>query len=678
MNKLFKELRRREVFRTAGLYVGICWLMIEVASVILPTFDAPPWILRGAFVAAIAGFPIMLVLAWFFDVTKTGIQLQADPADVEVQQSGAGKTDFAIIGVLLFALVVSVSLNLKGKEPANVATEPVSVLVAGFNSTADEPLFDHVLEEALIVALQVAPHVAIIDRRKTRGVMPAREFAHRNGIDMFVTGSVLPSDDGFEIAIEGIDLADGQSAFRLDERADSRDDVLPTIGELSATLLKNLGHSAARDPQTQHAQTFVAASLAAGHAYATARQSEMAGNLEAAEEHYLQATAADPQLGRAFANLALVQFELGKTEEAAAHWTRALSLVSTMTNAERLRALGRYASSVTLDDDEGARVYAELVAAYPVDAAARADYARALFRQLEFDSASEQMQQALKILPSDSSYRLQLALYEMYNSEWGMASKEAQQIVAADPQRTSAYLPIAMAALAQGQNDAARDAYQSMALAAQSGYGASVAELGLADLEMYLGQTGAAQQRLIAGIQTDLNSGQKRVAAAKYIALAQSYAGEENFSAATAAASDALSLADDTPLAVPAAMLFLRAGDLESAQRIAASLAQKADAHSRAYALMLKGMMLQNEGAQTEAILAMRDGIDLADLWLIRYQIGKAYLQAGSYPEALDELTTLKVRSGEATAVFLDQMPTYRLIGELPYWIDRAQKALVD
>ena len=75
MKGFLLELRRREVFRTAGLYVGICWILIEASSVLLPTFDAPEWILRWIIIAAVIGFPIMLVLAWVFDVTDEGIEV---------------------------------------------------------------------------------------------------------------------------------------------------------------------------------------------------------------------------------------------------------------------------------------------------------------------------------------------------------------------------------------------------------------------------------------------------------------------------------------------------------------------------------------------------------------------------------------------------------------------------
>ncbi|MDH3410692.1 MAG: hypothetical protein OEN51_15145, partial [Gammaproteobacteria bacterium] len=75
MPNLFRELRRREVFRTAGLYVGVAWILIEGASVLLPAFDAPEWALRALIIAAIVGLPITIILAWIYDITDKGIEV---------------------------------------------------------------------------------------------------------------------------------------------------------------------------------------------------------------------------------------------------------------------------------------------------------------------------------------------------------------------------------------------------------------------------------------------------------------------------------------------------------------------------------------------------------------------------------------------------------------------------
>lgn len=689
MKKIIRELRRREVFRTAGLYVGICWILIEVASVVLPAFDAPEWIFRGAIVAAIAGFPVMLLLAWFFDVKKDGISLQDVATDTVVGQLGPRKSDFAIIGVLVLALIVSVSLNLSDETSVIVELEPASVLVANFENATDEPLFDSVFEEAFVVGIEVAPHVTAFDRTKAlqigRQIKPdgvtldlalARVVAKREGIKLLLAGSLQSSGNGYRIAVEGIDVSDDQVTFTINEKADSRDAVLRAIGKLSAKARKQLGDTTLGNEQGLQAQMFVAASLEAAHAYASARQFEIAGELESAAENYQQAIVADPNLGRAYSSLALVEFALGRKDDAEVHWTKALSLMNTMTERERLHALGRHSTDVAMDSDKAAEIYAELVDKYPADAGARDRLAAASFLQLDFAKSVEQTRKILDVFPADHLYRTKLALYAMHQGDWETASKEAEQVIAADPENGTAYLPIAMAALAQGDADASRDAYRRMALTNKTEHGASAAELGLADVDLYFGQVDAAQERLKTGIDADIESGNRHAASLKNIAIAQSYADQENNSAATKAVANALQLSNDDASKVSAAMIYIQLRDLPLADGIADDLAEQTQAQIRAYGQMIKGMILENEGARTEAILALREAIDTADLWLIRFQIGKAYLRAGHHPEALDEFMTLKVREGEATSAFLDDMPTYRLLAQLPYWIGRVQEEL--
>ena len=94
---LLDELRRREVFRTAGLYVGVAWILIEASSVLLPAFEAPEWVLRALIILAVIGLPVTIVLAWVYDVTESGIEVQGDPTDTVVvpfggrKQSGNGR-----------------------------------------------------------------------------------------------------------------------------------------------------------------------------------------------------------------------------------------------------------------------------------------------------------------------------------------------------------------------------------------------------------------------------------------------------------------------------------------------------------------------------------------------------------------------------------------------------------
>ena len=62
--------------------------------------------------------------------------------------------------------------------------------------------------------------------------------------------------------------------------------------------------------------------------------------------------------------------------------------------------------------------------------------------------------------------------------------------------------------------------------------------------------------------------------------------------------------------------------------------------------------------------------------WLSRYYLGVAYVHAGHYAEALSELEACVKRQGEVTAVFMDDVPSYRYAVAVPYWLARAQEGV--
>ena len=74
---LIDELKRRKVFKVGGAYVVVAWLAIQAVSIAFPAFDAPPWALRVFILLALLGFPLAVVMAWIFDATPEGIQLDA-------------------------------------------------------------------------------------------------------------------------------------------------------------------------------------------------------------------------------------------------------------------------------------------------------------------------------------------------------------------------------------------------------------------------------------------------------------------------------------------------------------------------------------------------------------------------------------------------------------------------
>jgi dienelactone hydrolase len=68
------ELRRRRVFRVAAAYAVVGWLLVQVASILVPTYEAPLWIMQAFVTLVILGFPVALVLAWVFELSPHGVR----------------------------------------------------------------------------------------------------------------------------------------------------------------------------------------------------------------------------------------------------------------------------------------------------------------------------------------------------------------------------------------------------------------------------------------------------------------------------------------------------------------------------------------------------------------------------------------------------------------------------
>ena len=264
----------------------------------------------------------------------------------------------------------------------------------------------------------------------------------------------------------------------------------------------------------------------------------------------------------------------------------------------------------------------------------------------------------------------------MYAGEFDAAAAEARAMIEDDPEYGTSYLPLAISLLAMGDPDGAREAYQGMAAATTSRHRGSLATLGLADVSIYMGELEEARDILRRGLERDVADDSRSAAAVKQIALAETFTQSGDYSMATAAADDALELSEQDSIKIAAAIILLEAGDVESVSNIVAELSRELNTHSRAYGLMIEAAILRQSGEYVEAIDRLRSAVDRADLWRIRYELGRAYLEAGFFAEAFDEFENCLERQGEATAMFLDDTPTFRHLADLSYWMARAQDGL--
>ncbi|MEL7312955.1 MAG: hypothetical protein AAFN07_15675 [Pseudomonadota bacterium] len=678
MQKLITELRRRHVFRTAGLYIGGVWIVLQVADLLLPVYDAPDWIMKALVTVSIIGLPIAVVLSWTFQITDEGIQHDSEVSEESNKRSlSVGrKVDFAIIGLLLVGLAGSLFLNLKPRETVVAGElEPVSVLIADFANLTGDDVFSGALEQVLTIGLEESSFVKAferssatqvlsqIDETATLDVAGARLVSAREGISVVVGGEVKSADGKYEVSVYEIDQISGDLRTELTRKADSKSEVLMVVGELAVALRKALGDTNAKQSE-QGQETFTTVSLEAMHDYVMAQRLAKDGKDDEAITFYQSAVDYDPEFGRAYSGLALTATRLGMSEVADQAWQTALGLLDGMTERERYRTMGVYYSIVNRNSRKAIENYELLVEKFPADDVGYNNLAVSYFFALEFEKALEAGRKLAELNPNRPVFHANYALFAMYASNFETATRAAKKSLELNPNYPMAYLPFASAALVAGDRDGARSAYEDMAATGKRGE--SLANIGIADMLFFLGETEAALRSLREGIEQDRLNSNTRAIAMKKMMLAYGLVKQSGDPDEIMALIDeSLQGLSGTAQSVPAGLIYTELGLIGEAEAIASELAAKLDAQSRAYGKLLSGLVALKAGDQIVAIDELQAGLELADVWLLRYHLGIALGESGYSTEAKFEFERCAERLGEAYALFLDDTPTFRYAADL-------------
>jgi tetratricopeptide (TPR) repeat protein len=121
---------------------------------------------------------------------------------------------------------------------------------------------------------------------------------------------------------------------------------------------------------------------------------------------------------------------------------------------------------------------------------------------------------------------------------------------------------------------------------------------------------------------------------------------------------------------------LLEAGEVATAQKLADGLASEVQPETRAYAEIIRGDVALQRGQKSEAIKMFIDANQLLDTWIGRFELGRAYLEAGLFVEADSEFDRCMKRRGEALEIFQDNIPTFAYFPPLHYYQGRVREGL--
>ncbi|HEV2388113.1 MAG TPA: protein kinase [Candidatus Acidoferrales bacterium] len=588
----------------------------------------------------------------------------------------------AALAILLVSAVIA--FRLKGPPKPKAAHAPVSVLVADFTNYTGDPIFDGTLEPMFNVALEGASFINAYNRGNARRLaeklvnptskldeQAARLVAVSQGVNAIVVGSLSSRGDGYRLSVEAIDAGTGKSLASADVTAANKDEVLLDVPKLAAPIRKALGDTTPESVQLAATQgSFATSNLEAVHQYSIAMEQQFAGNMQGALQSFSKAVELDPNFARAYSGMAAVSRNVGKAQDAERYAKLAMEHVDRMTERERYRIRGVYYMTAG-DFPKCIEEYTTLVKLYPSDNLAHGNIAWCYSELGDYPNAIKELQRALKLDPSAAMYRMDLSVYNTYIGNFQTAEQQARAVLQSRPSYEKPYIALAYAQMGQGQFAQAVQSYQTVGRL--SPLGASISASGLADIALYEGRLSEAVRMLERGAAADL-AAKNSLAAEKFamLAYAQLWRGQKG--PALEAANRALLNTRKVNVRFLVARVFVEAGEAPKARGLAAGLGLDLSAEAQADAKLIEGEIALKGKDTRVAIQSFTDANKLLDSWMGRFDLGRAYLEAGLYVEADSEFDRCIERRGQAMDL-LDG-PTYGYFPPVYYYEGRVREGL--
>ena len=339
---IFAELKRRSVFRVAGVYAVVGWLLMQAAALFENSMHLPAWFDSAVTAALLLGFPIAILLAWAFEMTPEGVK-RTDALEGETVQAGR-KMDGVIIAGLVGVLAlgayqqmtkpdvvyrdaagevdaeevapqssITIALALKPEiDDASIAVLPF----ADLSPEGDQEYFSDGISEELLNVLVRVEGLKVASRTssfafKGQGTLSIPHIAGELNVRHVLEGSVRKSGDTIRITAQLIDAnTDVHLWSDTYDRTLTTENIFGIQDEISKAIVTALRETLGAELGEAKMPEINTENLDAYELYLKAHLGFLdrrASNIPTTISLFEQSVAADPGFARAWAGLAAVR-----------------------------------------------------------------------------------------------------------------------------------------------------------------------------------------------------------------------------------------------------------------------------------------------------------------------------------------------------------------------------------
>jgi TolB-like protein len=472
------ELKRRNVYKVAVAYAVISWLLIQAASILLPTFEAPSWVMKAFIVLLALGFILAVFVSWAFEATPEGLKRTGDvsPEVAATLPTWSARKFAAFITLIALLAVGLLALDILRRKPApqpptgseRAAPQKSIAVLPLLNESGDpkDEYFSDGLSEELIAALAQITELKVIGRSSSFRFKDRKEepktIGEKLGVATLLEGTVRKQGERVRIVAELINAADG---IELWTRTFDRElkDIFAVQQEIAAAVASSLkatllgaNQPSAANPTTAEAHN----AYLQGHYYFGRRNLE---DYRKAVGYYDEAIRLDQDYGLAYAERSEVWTLIGdltgkgKTETA---WPKARSdaekaVTIAPTLPEAHAALGWVRFFAEWRFAEGLSELKRAKELAPANPTANDLLARVIVYLGKLDEAENQGRQAVELDPLATPPHNNLARILWYEGKLDEADAVARKAAELQPSAASSRRWQVLVAIKQGDSEKA-------------------------------------------------------------------------------------------------------------------------------------------------------------------------------------------------------------------------------
>ena len=233
LKKYIAELKRRNVFKSGIAYLVITWMIVQVASILLPIFNVPDYLMKALVKILIIGFPLWLVFSWVYDITSKGIiktskNIDSQPSEIDTK---VGQRLNTIIIVSLSIAVILLLFNqfrskLLYEESLGVNDEKISNIIAVLPFLNNKPdpesdYFGFAMADQIIGDLSYLNNITVRPsssvRKYDKKVIDPNIVKEDLNVDYILTGNYIKEGDLVRLNIELVELETNEMIWRSDK-----------------------------------------------------------------------------------------------------------------------------------------------------------------------------------------------------------------------------------------------------------------------------------------------------------------------------------------------------------------------------------------------------------------------------------------------------------------------------